>query len=789
MAEMFDTKRLEYNKVLRMLSNFCVSEYSKERVQVLSPTGSVERIEHLFDLVVELKRAIEKECIFTQPSFHSIGDCLDRAAVQRSALQIEDFLIIRENLLAASTLKRQCKSFKNEVPLLYAGMQEVVIPADLLSAIDRSIDAHGAVKKDASDRLEEIHGNLKNVRSRIENLLGLYLNDPEMKRFFRERHITLKDDRYVIPLKQDFKGRIPGVIHAHSGSDRTVFVEPFSVVDSNNEIRRLQKEREREIHRILVSLTTAVRGQSKALQAIQDALADFDILMAKCRFMVEYSCSIPEYVEEKQVELRSARHPLIGKEAVPIDIDMGGEMTAVVITGPNTGGKTVALKTLGLLVILGQSGIPVPAASMRSCVFNGVFSDIGDESSIEQSLSTFSAHIKNIQEITRKADDRSLVLIDELGAGTDPTEGGALGAAILDFLMDRKVMTVVTTHFSFIKMHALERNDAQVASVEFDPVTCRPTYRLVMGVPGRSNALEVAQNLGLKPEILDRSRKYVGDETQSMDGIIKKLTDMERELAIREQDVVERQGELDGLLEDYREELGRLRAREKALDSDMRQEFGRLLKDYRKRLEQSIKRIREEEGSRSSILAGRKDMDEIHDNFNDLLEGIEREGVKGIEEEEEKTAGDIEIGDLVTVETSKGGSVEGKVVQLTGERVTLLAGSLRLTADLDRVQRVVRSGGESSQTWDFTSEQSRPRVYECDVRGMRFEEAMDEVNRFIDNAVLNNLETVTIIHGLGTGVLREGVQNVLKAHRDVSQVHYARPEQGGYGCTIVQLRV
>jgi DNA mismatch repair protein MutS2 len=786
---MFDMKRLEFRKVLRILSGFCVSDYSKEMTLGLLPSGKIEDIAQLFDFVTELDRAREHDCAFAQPVYHGIEDCLGRAAVQRSALNIEDFLQIRENLHAASTLKKQCKTYREEVPLLFAKMKELVIPSDLLGAIDRSIDSHGAVKDDASDRLEEIHKNIKTVRSRIENLLGLYLNDPEMKRYFQERHVTLKDNRYVIPLKQNFKGRIPGVVHAHSASEQTVFVEPFSVVDSNNELRRLNREREREIHRILVSLTTSVRHHAEGIRSVQDSLSEFDILMAKCRFMEEHSCCIPEYTDEVRIDLRSARHPLITKDVVPIDIVMDADTTALVITGPNTGGKTVALKTLGIMVLLGQSGIPLPAASMSCCVYDSVFSDIGDESSIEQSLSTFSAHIKNIRQITRKADEHSLVLIDELGAGTDPTEGGALGAAILDYLIDRRIMTVVTTHFGFIKMHALEHGGAQVASVEFDPVTCRPTFRLVLGVPGRSNALEVARNLGLRAEILDASKEYVGNDAQSMDSIIKKLASMEQELTNRDREVKEQQAELDERMREYTERMEKLRSREKALTSEAREDFGNLLKEYRKRLEQSVKRIREEGGAKHTIAEGRQTIEEIQEGFEEYVKGIESEAPAELGEQEQKAVEHIETGDVVTVETSKGGTVQGKVIGLTGDRVTLLAGSLRLTADIDRVQSVLPGNGMSRQTWDFTPEQSGPRVYECDVRGMRFEEAMNEVNRFVDNAVLNNLSSVSIIHGLGTGVLREGVQKVLRAHKGISHIEYARPEQGGYGCTIVQLKV
>jgi DNA mismatch repair protein MutS2 len=770
---MFDLKRLEYRKVLRLLADFCVSVYSKEKVQKIRPTGNSEKIEQLFGFILELRQAFQDDCVFTQPAFHSVGDCLSRAAAQHSSLNIEDFMHIRENLHAASTLKRQCEKYSDEVPLLLARIKGVIIPTDLQEAIDRAVDSHGTIKEDATARLEEIHTDLRRVRSSIENLLGLYLNDPEMRRYFQERHITLKEDRYVVPLKQNFKGRIPGVVHAHSGSDKTVFVEPFSVVDSNNELRRLNREREREIHRILVALTAAVRRQSDNLRAVQDALSDFDILVAKSRFMEELSCTIPDYIDERRIELRGARHPLIREDVVPIDFTMGDEAHAVVITGPNTGGKTVALKTLGLMVMLGQSGIPVPAAYMRTCVFDAVFSDMGDESSIEQSLSTFSAH---------------LVLIDELGAGTDPTEGGALGTAILDYLLDRKIMTVVTTHFSFIKMHALGRTDAEVASVEFDPVTCRPTYRLVMGVPGRSNALEVAGNLGLEAEILDRSREYIGDEAQSMDGIFKRLAAMEQELSRREQEVLDTQGELDRLMGRYRESLSKLNDRQSSLGSEIRQEFNKLLQEYRKRLEHCIKHIREEEGSRTAIVAARDTLEAIQEDFSEFAENIEGDEGRELSQAESVAPEDLEIGDFITVGTAKGGAVQGTVVQLSGDRVTLLAGSLRLTADLNRVQGVIRGGKKHSHTWDFAPGHSRPRMVECDIRGMRYEEAMDEVNRFVDNAVLNNLDRVFIIHGLGTGVLREGVQKALHAHRDVSHFEYARPEQGGFGCTIVQLR-
>jgi len=791
---MFDLKRLEFHKVLGILEDYCLSPCSKKIARGIQPLKDRGTIEREFELLEDLRRSLEGGCTFTQPKYNDTEGCLERASVARSRLNLDEFVMIRENLRTASGLKRQCEECRETAPLLLDRFGTVRIPADLRERIDRTIDERGSIRDDASTRLEEIENDLRKTRSRIESLLELYLNDPETRHYFQERHITLKDDRYVVPLKQNFKGRIPGVVHAHSGSDKTIFVEPFSVVDSNNELRRLDKEREKEIHRILVELTAVVKKHSDELREIQEVLSCFDLLMAKNRFRDEYACAVPAFIDEIRMELRNARHPLITGEVVPIDFSMGDPIFGVVITGPNTGGKTVSLKTIGLMVLLAQSGVPVPASSMTSCVFSSLFSDIGDESSIEQSLSTFSSHIRNIKAITRKADERSLVLIDELGAGTDPIEGGALGTAILDFLIDKRVLTVVTTHFSFIKMYAIRKESAEVASVEFDAVTCRPTYRLVMGIPGRSNALEVAENLGLSVEILDRSREYVGDEARTMDGIFKNLARMEQDLARREQEATHTQAELDRLMYEYRKGLEDLKRREEKLGSGFQQEFSETMSEFRRRLEHSIKRVREDHGSRKAILNAKNEIEQVEEEFEGFIEGIGGRGQQSEESgetaaaEELRKPGEMDLGDRVTVSTSQGGTIEGRVIGLTEDKVTLLAGSLKLTADRERVQRVMRGAGNQRQTWDFSSEQQRVKMYECDIRGMRYDEAMEEVERFVDNAVLNNLDTISIIHGLGTGALRQGVQEILRTRRDVAHFQYALPEQGGFGCTIVTLK-
>ncbi len=788
---MFDVKRLEYGKVLRLLEHHCLSDFSRKRVRTLKPSSNREDIQLQFTKLKELTGALESGFEPVHQKYNDITNLLKRAAPQNSALSPKELLLIRENIRQFSMVKKQIESIKEEITLLAEVIGKVRIPYDILEKIDAAIDEHARIRNDATQRLHDIEGKLSQLREKIEALLERYIHDSETKNYLQDGHITLKEDRYVIPVKHNYKGRIPGVIHAHSGSDKTVFVEPYSVVDMNNEIRLLVKEREKEIRRILIALTRTVGKKTDELSTLQDVLCHYDILMAKVHYMAERGCCFPEFSDGREIELVGARHPLLQGKVVPIDFRIKQPTCGVVITGPNTGGKTVSLKTIGLFVLLAQSGIPVPAKSMKSYVFKSVYSDIGDESSIEQSLSTFSGHIKNIKGIVRGADPDSLVLIDELGAGTDPIEGGALGTAILDYLIENRITWVVTTHFSFIKMHAIKNQKTAVASVEFDSETCSPTYRLIMGIPGRSNALEIAEHLGLHKGIIGKTRSYLGDRDRSIDGIVKNLARLEKELTNREKNISKYEKELDELKSRYRKNLKSLEERENALSTQLRKQHSQLEQEFRKRLEGSIKDIREREGAKESIKAARDEIEKVDQDFNEFLEKFIQKERETIPESTVKKTDDITVGDVVSVVTVDGGTLRGKIVGMSRDKVTLNAGSLRLTVDRNRVQEVYEQKiqkNRSAQEWDFAPRGERKAVHECDIRGMRYEEAMNEVVRFLDDAVLSNLHTISIIHGLGTGALREGVQNTLKKHRDVQHFEYARPEQGGYGCTIVVLK-
>ena len=778
---MYDTSRLEFDRVLNLLRDRCISDCSKEMVMHLRPASDPESARAGFNLLQELEKASDMGYEPGIEHIHDTRGLLRKSRAPNSWLTGEELKKIENNISTFRSVRKLFRSIREEVPGL-ARLTDRTVPADLQDRIRHAIDAGGAVRDNASGRLSEIASDLKGLRNVIEEILEGYFNSPEMSRYLQERHVTLKDDRYVIPVKHNYRGRIKGIVHAQSGSEKTLFVEPFSIVDRNNEIRLLVKEREREVRSLLVLLTSHVNENGNDLLAVQDALVQLDIFIAKKNFKESFGCTIPEFSEERLIRIEGGRHPLLS-EPVPVDFRITAERCGVVITGPNTGGKTVTLKMIGLFVVMALSSIPVPARVMKTYFFSSVYCDIGDEGSIEQSLSTFSGHIKNIKTFTDKADGDSLVLIDELGAGTDPVEGGALGAAVLDHLMDKKIITVVTTHFGFIKMYALGSDRSEVASVEFDPVTCRPTYRLMMGIPGRSNALEIAEFLGLEPSILSKTREYLSDEDRSADLIFKNLALMEKELDIKRRSVEDTRYRLEKRTDEYARRMADVESRERAVQSEYRRRFSSLFEEYRKSLESSIREIRERGASKESVSRAREKERKMEEEVARIVEETPSAGIHN-----GPALKPLEIGDRATYTGEDGRSIEGRIAEINGETVTLQGKNVRIAVDRGGVQSLGKRKKSRGGDWDFTAASNQKSIYECDIRGMRYDEAMDEVTRFLDAAVLNGTKTFSIIHGLGTGVLREGVRKALEKNTDVERFEYARPEQGGYGCTLVTMK-
>jgi DNA mismatch repair protein MutS2 len=777
---MYSTDLVEFPKICSIIAGYCISDSAKKRIRKTKPADDGEQLEREFGELSELIRLAQQKVYPSILRIHDTKRLTSRAKIRDSYLAVEELTEIRENILSFINVKKNLLPHFGETPLLAKLIGTVRIPHPVKKSIERAIDEHGNIRDEASPRLYDIVGMIRKTRAEIDRILERYFTAPETKRFIQERTITIKDDRYVIPIKASFRGKIPGVVHAESGSGETLFIEPFGATEKNNELKIFYKDKEKEIYRILVNLTKEVGKHAEEVDEVQDALCNIDILLAKHRFMEEYRCTIPQISEERRVGIKAGRHPLLTGEVVPVDFRVGDENIGVVITGPNTGGKTVTLKLVGLFVLMAQSGFPVPADEMHTFLFDSLYADIGDEQSIEQSLSTFSGHIKNIRRIVDRAGERSLVLIDELGAGTDPVEGGAIGTAILDYLISEDILTVVTTHFSSVKLYALASNEVEVASVDFDTETCSPTYRLVMGVPGRSNAIEVAGHLGLKKQIIEKTKEYISDKDQAYEGIYRKLSEMELNLSRKREEAAKAEQKLQQLTSLYEKKLREVEKEERHIRGGYKHELEELIKDHRKKIEAAVKSIREEQASKESIRAAQEELSQVEEAFRSKS----REPEESRRRKKQEAA--LRIGDPVVVDHEIGEKVTGTVAKISGDDITVQVGIFRLTTGRDRVYPI-QEKKKNEDCWDYEDEE-REQHLECDIRGKRYEEAMQELVRFLDNAVLRNVSTVSIIHGLGTGALRQGVWETLKRYKHVDTFDYARPEHGGFGCTIVNLK-
>jgi len=788
---MFDLKPLEYDKVLNIVAKFSVSDLGRKKVLSLKPKIDRQSIEVEFEKLKELYKLSNYNIDFIPPQINDIYPLLKKVSIKNSYIEAFELSKIRQNVKSFIFLRKVIKPYIKECRILGTLFKDVLPPYDLLDVINRVVDDQGNLKDDASEKLISINERIKSIKKNIEKTLKSYFSSPETKDFIQEPTITMKNDRYVIPLKHNYMGKVPGIVHAHSGTDQTVFIEPFTITDKNNEIKILEKEREKEIRKILKECSNWVYKKENELKLIQDILVEIDFIHSKLKFMKEYSSTFPEFLDERSLRIKGGRHPLLKGDVVPLELEIDKEYKAMVVTGPNTGGKTVLLKTVGLFICMAQSALPIPADDFHLQVFKDVYAEIGDEQSIEQSLSTFSAHIRHIKDIVNEATSESIVLIDELGAGTDPIEGGAIGTAILDYMRENNIFTVVTTHLSMIKMYALEHRDVLVASVQFNPRTLRPTYRVVLGIPGRSNALEIAEMLGLQRDILDKTKQYMGDRDKSFDNILKRLSELEVTLSERENILNVRNKEIERRIKDFHEKSKILSDKELFFKIKFEKDVKELLSTYRKKLENAIHSVVKDRASKESIKKAKYDFEAAEKSFNEYEEKLFDLNPPGTNIDKREK---IKVGSGVRVKTSAGKWVKGTIVDIDKKKITVRAGLLKIVSSLNDIELLPENnGGKDTKNKaqiknlnDYDVEVTDASMT-CDIRGKRFDEAIDEVMRFLDRALLHNINKVNIIHGLGTGALREGVWNYLKSCNFVSKYYYARPEEGGFGCTIVEL--
>jgi DNA mismatch repair protein MutS2 len=785
-------RTLELPLVLARLGQF--TSFSAGRALALECLPSSD-----FDTVaVRQRQTTEARRLLSTRSDVSVGGARDvrdaaTAAARGMTLRAEDFLAIRQTVVAGRSLGRLIRRAEAEYPALVeaaAGLNDL---PEIVDSIDRTLDDDGEVRDGASEQLGAIRIELRRAHDRLLGRLQRVLS--EHASHLQEQIITQRDGRYVVPLRAEFKGRLRGIVHDQSASGATLFIEPLATVELNNRWKEQQLLEQVEIQRILAALTLKIGSACEPLHAVVASLAELDFILARARYAESLGANEPILVAAASaastagppglppgtLKLIAARHPLLEPPSVvPIELEFRPQVAAIVITGPNTGGKTVALKTAGLLALMCQCGLHIPAASGSSlAVFDNVFADIGDEQSIQQSLSTFSAHITQVIRILEHATPRSLVILDELGAGTDPTEGSALARAILIRLVSGGIPTLVATHYPELKAFAHATAGVMNASVEFDPRTLMPTYRIALGVPGQSNALAIAARLGLDPAILNQARTMIAPEDLAASGLLQEIQrDREAVRAERTQAAAARR-EASAAESKLSRRLERIEDERRALIEAARDEAQREVQALREELRALRRRARE-----ALDLGGEQALREVESQAKSIQDRVEASTASA---PSQRPARRPRVGETVRLRSI---GVPGKVVAVSGDDLEVMVGALRVRAELDDV--VVRESPPAPEppaprAAPTAAPERHPPAMELDLRGTTVDEALIDLDRYLDSAFMARLPFVRIIHGKGTGRLRVAIREALRAHSLVAAVQEAGEAEGGEGVTIARL--
>ncbi|MEO2227564.1 endonuclease MutS2 [Priestia megaterium] len=779
---------LEFNKVKEQLQKKVASSLGREKVANLIPSTQYEE-------VVKWQEATdEATTVLRLRGNVPLGGIFDvRPSVKRA--EIGGTLSSNELLDVASTIyaARQVKQFIEQVvededlqlPIITEHIEKLMPLPEVEQTIKMSIDENGTVLDGASDQLRGIRQKLRSTESRIREKLESLIRSSSAQKMLSDAIVTIRNERFVIPVKQEYRSAYGGIVHDQSSSGATLFIEPQAIVTLNNELQEAKVKEKQEIERILIALTVQVAEVANELRQNVYLLGELDFMFAKGRYSHELKASKPKMNDRGYIKLVKAKHPLIAQEdVVANDIELGDQYTSIVITGPNTGGKTVTLKTLGLFTLMAQAGLQIPALDgSEMAVFKHVFADIGDEQSIEQSLSTFSSHMVNIVDILQKVDHESLVLFDELGAGTDPQEGAALAISILDQVYERGARVVATTHYPELKAYGYNREGVVNASVEFDIETLSPTYKLLIGVPGRSNAFEISKRLGLSAEVIERAKGYIGSETNKVENMIASLEDSRRqsEHELEEAEELRKEAqklhkELQSQIIEFNEKRDKLyeKAEEKAQATvkAASEEVEKIISDLRKMSQKNHALVKEHE-----LIEARK-------RLEDAVPTLEKSKKKpAVPKKQERI---LQAGDEVKVLSwgQKGTLVE----RVSNNEWQVQMGIMKMKVKEKDLEYISSPKPVETKPLATVKGKDYHVNLELDLRGERYENALIRVEKYIDDALLANYPRVSIIHGKGTGALRKGVQEYLKNHRSVKNIRFGEASEGGSGVTVVEFK-
>jgi DNA mismatch repair protein MutS2 len=786
---------LEFPRTLALISERATSPLGAEKVRELRPALERDAIELEHSRVAAVRALLSAEDPW---HLHGVPDAraaLTRLRVEGASLAATDLQVIAALLRSSRITRESLRAEKipaMPAAVLAAQVSALAVEKSLEDKIDHAIDEEGQVRDNASPALKRIRRELKGSEGELIKLLERTMAKLEPHQRVADTSVTVRNGRFVIPVRKGAQGTVGGIVHDASATGGTLFIEPPAAVDAGNRIRELQGEEVEEVQRILAELSDQVRPFRDDLTASLEALVVLDSLVARARFAIEFRCAPVELVDSTQgFKIVQGRHPLLmaqGIDVVPFDLEMAGSARTLLVSGPNTGGKTVLLKALGLFSALVQSGVPVPvAAGSTIAIVDDIFADIGDEQSIFASLSTFSAHLKNLSEVLKSATEHSLVLIDELGSGTDPIEGAALGGAIVEALTARGTLSIATTHLGALKELATQIDGIVNASLQFDPVALAPTYRLIKGVPGRSYGISIARRLKFPVEVIERAEERVPADERRVTALLAELEEREKSLSAAERETAEISDDAKERARRVAERERNVTEREREVEKASRQEARRYLLEARAEVERTIRDLKAaSQESEDAARGARKRVEGLANEQGRELDRIAREGERSIGAGRGGAAEALEVGDFAELETL-GGRV-GRIVEMRDDEVVVAVGVMKLAVPLASLRRA--SAHAAAPEVAVAIRGDMPEVHaptEIDVRGMRVGEVEDVVMQAVDAAVRADLKSLRIIHGKGTGALRDRVAEMLRKESRVTSFRLGAWNEGGVGVTVAEL--
>ena len=784
---------LEYPKIIERLTEKASSPMGKELCRKLQPSTDINKIRLMQTQTKDaLTRLFQKGSV----SFGSVKDI--RGSLKRleigSSLGIMEILSVCALLENTSRVKAYSRGDRSDLPSdsLDSMFEQLAPLTPLSSEIRRCILSEDEISDDASPALRQVRRNMKVTNDRIHTQLSGLVNG-NARTYLQDSVITMRNGRYCIPVKAEYKGQVPGMIHDQSSTGSTLFIEPMAVVKLNNDMRELELQEQKEIEIILAGLSEQIAEEREAIALNLELMVQLDFIFARAGLAMDMNGSEPVFNEEGRVLLKKARHPLIPKKkVVPIDIRLGDDFDLLIITGPNTGGKTVSLKTVGLLTLMGQAGLHIPALDRSElAIFHEIYADIGDEQSIEQSLSTFSSHMTNIVSFLEKADSRSLVLFDELGAGTDPTEGAALAISILSYLHDKGIRTMATTHYSELKVYALSTPGVENACCEFSVETLRPTYRLLIGIPGKSNAFAISSKLGLSDQIIERAKEQISEQDESFEDVLSSLEENRVTIENERLEIARYKEEIKTLKAQLESRQEKLDAQRDRILRQANEEAHKVLEEAKEYADQTMKLFHKFQKNNVDTSAVERERQELRKRMNKAEKNMsDRQETK--KPKKQLTAKDIRPGDSVKVLSMNLKGTVGSRPDSKGflfVQMGIIRSKVHLS-DLELVDEPVITTPSLQKTGAGKIRMSKSASVSTEINllGRTVDEAIAELDKYLDDAYIAHLKSVRIVHGKGTGALRKGIHDYLRRQKHVSSFRLGEFGEGDAGVTIVDFK-